>query len=85
MVKHRRSNVPPLPQSLDDLQNTIREFPPVSEIYQGSCTGEDGSVALIFIHPEMKERLRSTQALWGDGTFKVSNNLSSSDPVSNNN
>ncbi|OXU17555.1 hypothetical protein TSAR_010277 [Trichomalopsis sarcophagae] len=70
MWHHRMLGVPPTPNSLNELVQSIGEFGVVEEIYQGSCFGDDGSAALVFIHPQMLERLRLVTALWGDGTFK---------------
>lgn len=72
MWHHRMLGVPPTPHSLNELERSIGGFGIISEVYQGSCFGDDGSVGLVFIHPRMLERLRVATALWGDGTFRVS-------------
>ena len=72
MQKNRTHNVPAIPRTLFELAETIQQFEPVRPIYSGSCTGTDGSVALIFISTEMMQLLRECAVLYGDGAFKVS-------------
>lgn len=72
MLAHRRLNVPPIPANLGELAETITSFVPVTGFYRGACHGDDGSVALVFIHESMMEPLRQSKTLFMDGTFDVS-------------
>ena len=40
-------------------------------IYKGKATGDDGSIALIFINDKMIQGLSECTQIYNDGTFEV--------------
>ena len=70
MLIHRRMNVPPMPENLEELAQSIHRFEPVRQFFKGIARGTDGSTAIIFIHDTMLDYLRQCTVLL-DGTFDV--------------
>ena len=71
MLVHRRYNVPPMPNNLNELADIIHNFEPVRQFFKGVARGDDGSIAIIFINDSMLEHLRQCTVLFMDGTFDV--------------
>ncbi|KAL7297546.1 hypothetical protein TKK_0009906 [Trichogramma kaykai] len=71
MYNYRRLNVPPMPENLQQLAEVIGQFDPIVQLYKGHCTDDNGGIALMFMHPEMRGPLSECTALFGDGTFKI--------------
>ncbi|KAL7296755.1 hypothetical protein TKK_0010165 [Trichogramma kaykai] len=71
MYNYRRLNVPLMPVNCHELAARINEFPPIHVFYVGHYEGVDGEIALMFIHPTMRQPLRECTTLFGDGTFKI--------------
>uniref|UniRef100_A0ABD2X2H4 FLYWCH-type domain-containing protein n=1 Tax=Trichogramma kaykai TaxID=54128 RepID=A0ABD2X2H4_9HYME len=70
-MSDERLNVPPMPENLQQLAEVIGQFDPIVQLYKGHCTDDNGGIALMFMHPEMRGPLSECTALFGDGTFKV--------------
>lgn len=71
MDVERRKYVPRQPKDMEELANMLSNYPPMAGIYRGFEKGADGSVSLVFIHPDMEVGLQQCTQLYGDGTFKV--------------
>lgn len=57
--------------TLQELGEMLDDYPPMAGIYRGRITAEDGSEALMFVHPDMIEPLSRCTQLYADGTFNV--------------
>uniref|UniRef100_A0ABD2W2T9 MULE transposase domain-containing protein n=1 Tax=Trichogramma kaykai TaxID=54128 RepID=A0ABD2W2T9_9HYME len=71
MHKYRRLRAPPVPGNLQELAATIGQYDPIRSLYIGHCEDDNGGIALMFMHAEMREPLMECTALFGDGTFKA--------------
>lgn len=71
MTSARRENIPSVPDSLEDLHETLEEYDQLAKHYRGRTFGEDGSEVLLFIHEYMMGALAKCTQIFCDGTFKV--------------
>ncbi|CAB0040941.1 unnamed protein product [Trichogramma brassicae] len=67
MYKYRRLRTPLMPENLRELAERIGEYDPIRSLYIGHCEDDNGGIALMFMHQEMREPLRECTALFGDG------------------
>ncbi|CAB0029110.1 unnamed protein product [Trichogramma brassicae] len=66
----KRLNVPTMPENLHELAERVGQYAPIQKMYIGHCEDTNGGIALMFMHPDMREPLKECTALFGDGTFK---------------
>lgn len=71
MSKARKENVPVTPSTLLEAADLLEDYAPLSGIYRGAVVGEDGEVALVFLHPSFEDPLKKSSQLFNDGTFSV--------------
>lgn len=70
--RERIKNRPKLPQSIDILADELNNYIPISDIYKGSVTANDGNKALFFSNDKLLQALNSSTEIFCDGTFSVS-------------
>ncbi|CAB0033152.1 unnamed protein product, partial [Trichogramma brassicae] len=71
LYNYRRLNVPTMPENLHELAERVGQYAPIQKMYIGHCEDTNGGIALMFMHPDMREPLKECTALFGDGTFKA--------------
>ncbi|GAB1869823.1 FLYWCH-type domain-containing protein [Camponotus japonicus] len=69
--RERIKNRPKLPQSIDILADELNNYIPISDIYKGSVTANDGNKALFFSNDKLLQALNSSTEIFCDGTFSV--------------
>ena len=67
----RRSLHPPVPRTIAELGDVLRDYAPARAIYRGTVTA-GGASAIIFASHEMLKFLKRARWLHIDGTFSVS-------------
>ncbi|KAM0724657.1 hypothetical protein ACS0PU_009738 [Formica fusca] len=69
--RERKKSRPKLPQSIAMLADELNNYIPITHIYKGSLTANDGKKALLFSNDKLLQALESSTEIFCDGTFSV--------------
>lgn len=67
----REGVLPPVPQSVEEIDERLQQLESIQGFYRGCARAEDGGMGFVFICPGMEGPLSRRKKLFEDGTFKV--------------
>lgn len=68
----RNSCFPPIPNSMEELKDSLLKYEPVKEIYKGYVISTNNEIAIIFSTDILLVALAASTEIYVDGTFSVS-------------